>query len=194
MKRVLRIGVAIICMVTLVVGYYSYLSHRNAESKTQEATELSEVTSILSKDFENDYPVTPRAVLKWYNRIIAAYYSEEYSDEELVAMADQARCLLDDDLLALNSRDRYLVALKADISDYKDRNRMIVSSTVSDTKEVEYKTVNGYECAYISAYYFIREGSTYDRTYEDFCLRKDENGKWKILSWQLSQEDDTNGF
>lgn len=194
MKRVLRIGIAVICMVTLVVGYYAYLSHRNDSVQAEDEIELSEVQAILSKDFESDYPVTPRAVVKWYNRIIMAFYAEDFTDEEFEALADQARCLLDDELLEYNPRDQYISALSAEIEDYHNRNRVIVSCTVSDSKEVQYETVNGYECAYVQSYYFIREGSTYTRTYEDFCLRKDENGNWKILTWQLSAEDDTDEF
>ena len=136
MKKFLRIGVAVICMVAIVVGYYSYLSHRNASTKSEDAVQLSEVEAILSKDFVNDYPVTPRAVVKWYNRIISAYYAEDYSNSELEAMADQARLLLDDDLLAVNPRESYISALQSDITDYKNRSRTIVSSSVCDSNEV----------------------------------------------------------
>lgn len=194
MKKVLRVGIAVICMVAIVVGYYYYLSHRNASTKADDSVELSEVQSIIEKDFEGDYPVTPRAVVKWYNRIITAYYAQDYSEDEFYAMADQARMLFDNDLLVLNPREQYLISLTAEIEDYHNRSRMIVSSSVSSTSEVRYETVNGRECAYVSSYYFIREGSSYTRTYEDFCLRKDDDGKWKILTWKLSAEDDTNGF
>ena len=44
---------------------------------------MSEVDKIISRDFKDKYPTTPREVVKWYNRIITAYYKEEYSDEEL---------------------------------------------------------------------------------------------------------------
>ena len=194
MKKTLRVGVAVICMVAIVVGYYYYLSHKNASIKVDENVELSEVQTIIDKDFDNDYPVTPRSVVKWYNRIITAYYGEDYSDEEFTNLALQERCLLDEDLLELNPESQYLVSLTTEVQDYKNRNRRIVSSSVSDSSDIEYRTVNGYECAYVSAYYFIREGSSYDRTYEDFCLRKDSEGKWKILTWQLSEEDDTDGY
>lgn len=194
MKKALRIGIAVICMVSLVVGYYFHLSHRNSQVKSEDKVEVSEVQSILTKDFVNDYPATPRSVVKWYNRIITAYYSQDYSDEEFEKMADAARSLLDEELLEVNPRDRYIVALSSEIEDFKNRKRVIVSSSVSDSKEVEYKTVNGHECAYVSTYYFIREGSSYERTYEDFCLRKDSDGRWKILTWRLSQEDRSNEF
>ena len=194
MKKAVRIGVAVICMVAIVLGYYYYLANRNSSVKAEENVELSEVEAILEKDFVNDYPATPRAVVKWYNRIITAYYAEDFTDEELDAMADQARMLLDDDLLAYNTKSQYMISLTDEIEDYHNRSRLIVSSSVCDSREVNYETVNGYECAYVSAYYFIREGSSYTRTYEDYCLRKDSNGHWKILTWQLSAEDDTNEF
>ncbi len=194
MKKALRIGIAIICMVTLVVGYYAYLSRRNDSISAEETVELSEVQAIISKDFKREYPATPRSVVKWYNRIVTAFYAEEYTQEELEKMADQARMLMDDELLEYNPRDTYLASLSLEIDDYHNRERVIVSSTVCDSSEVQYKTVNGYECAFVNTYYFIREGSSYTRTYEDFCLRKDSNGNWKILTWRLSTEDEINGY
>lgn len=194
MKKALRIGVAIICMVAIVVGYYYYLSNKRVTAVASEDKELSEVQAILAKDFTNDYPVTPRAVVKWYNRIITAYYAEDFSDDELIQLADQARSLLDDELLSYNPKESYVDALKLEIEDYHNRECTIVNSSVSDSGEVVYRQVNGYDCAYVQSYYFVREGSTYTRTYEDYCLRKDSNGNWKILTWQLSKEDDTNGF
>jgi len=181
-------------MASLIIGFYAYLSRRNASATTQEEVDLSEVQAIINKNFDTDYPATPRAVVKWYNRIITAYYSEDFDQSELEEMADQARKLMDDELLQYNPRDTYLASLSMEIDDYHNRNRVIVSATVSDSKEVQYKTVNGYECAFVNVYYFIREGSQYTRTYEDFCLRKDSNGHWKILTWRLSTEDEINGY
>ena len=194
MKKVLRIGIAVICMVSLVVGYYAYLSRRNESTSADDTVELSEVQAIISKDFNKDYPATPRAVVKWYNRIITAYYNEEFTQGELEQMADKARMLMDDELLQYNPRDTYLASLTLEIEDYHNRSRTIVSSTVSDSNEVQYKKVNGYDCAFLSTYYLFREGSSYTRTYEDFCLRKDSAGNWKILTWRLSTEDEINGY
>ena len=194
MKKVLRIGIAVICMVSLVVGYYAYLSRRNDSVSADDSVELSEVQAIISKDFDKNYPATPRAVVKWYNRIITAYYAEEFTQEELEQMADQTRKLMDDELLQYNPKDTYVASLNLEIEDYHNRQRVIVSSSVSESGEVQYKKINGYECAFVSAYYFVREGSSYTRTYEDFCLRKDSDGNWKILTWRLSTEDEINGY
>ena len=194
MKKVLRIGIAVICMVSLVVGYYAYLSRRNDSVSADDSVELSEVQAIILKDFDKNYPATPRAVVKWYNRIITAYYAEDFTQDELEQMADQARKLMDDELLQYNPKDTYVASLNLEIEDYHNRQRVIVSSSVSESGEVQYKKINGYECAFVSAYYFVREGSSYTRTYEDFCLRKDSNGNWKILTWRLSTEDEINGY
>ena len=136
MKKAIRIGLMMVICVGLVVGYYYYLSHRNDKNTTEDATKITEVDKILQRDFDNNYPSSPREVVKWYNRIITAFYGEEYTDEQLEAMADQARKLLDDELLEYNPRDTYLESLKKDIENYKTLNKKIVQSSVSDSNGV----------------------------------------------------------
>ena len=98
----------------------------------------------------------------------------------------QTDCM-DDELLSYNPRDVYLESLKADIEDYKIRKKEIVQSSVSDSNDITYATVGGDYCAYVDAYYFSREASDYSRTYEQFVLRRDEDGHWKILSFRLTE-------
>lgn len=189
MKKAFRIGISIVICVGLVCGYYYYLSQKNAKSSEDAEDKMTEVEKIIERDFDKNYPKTPREVVKWYNRIITAFYSEEYTDEELEKMADQARRLMDDELLSYNPRDTYLKNLKADIEDYKTRNKIIVQSSVSDSNDITYATVDGEYCAYVDAYYFSREASDYSRTYEEFVLRRDDEGHWKILSFRLTEGD-----
>lgn len=190
MKKAIRIGLSVIICAGLVVGYYYYLSHRNDTNTTEDATKVTEVDKILQKDFDEQYPTSPREVVKWYNRIITAYYGEEYTDEQLEGMADQARKLLDDELLQYNPKDTYLENLKKDIDNYKTLNKKIVQSSVSDSNDITYATVKGSSCAYVNAYYFSKEGSNYSRTYQEFVLRKDSKGKWKILTFRLTEGED----
>ena len=44
-----------------------------------------------------------------------------------------------------------------------------------------YKTVDGDKCAYVTASYFIKGDDNYSKTYQEYVLRKDEDGNWKIL-------------
>ena len=189
MKKAFRIGISIVICVGLVCGYYYYLSHKNVKSAEDAQDKTTEVEKIIERDFDKKYPKTPREVVKWYNRIITAFYGEEYTDEELEKMADQARSLMDDELLSYNPRDTYLKSLKADIEDYKTRDKIIVQSSVSDSNDITYATVDGDYCAYVDAYYFSREASDYSRTYEEFVLRRDDEGHWKILSFRLTEGD-----
>ena len=37
--------------------------------------------------------------------------------------------------------------------------------------------------AYVRASYFMKEGNSYSKTYQDYVLRQDEKGCWKILTF-----------
>ena len=189
MKTALRIGVTIIVCAAIVLGYYYYLSRKNDKQSSEQSDEMSEVDKIVSRDFAGNYPSSPREVVKWYNRIITAYYREKYSDEELEKMAGQAQMLMDEELLKYNDKNTYLTSLKADIENYKNRKREIVQSRVCDSNDIRYDTVKGFSCAYVNTYYFVKEGSSYTRSYQEFVLRKDKEGNWKILTFRLTQGD-----
>ena len=149
----------------------------------------SELSKVLAKDFSKEYPETPRSVIKWYNRIIMLYYDEETDDKDVEKLCDQAMMLFDADLLQANPREFYVANVKSDITEYKDRGREIRQSSVQSSGDVEYKKIKDRDYAYVIAYYFTKEGSNYTRTYQKFALRKDENGKWKILAFELTDED-----
>lgn len=187
MKKAIRIGLTVIFCVSLVVGYYYYLSHRNDKNAAESTTELTEVDKILQRDFDEKYPSSPREVVKWYNRIIQAYYEEDYTDKQLEAMAKQTRKLLDDELLSYNTEEQYLESLKQDIAQYEVAKKKIVQFTVDDSNDITYATVKGESCAYVQSYYFVKEGSNYSRTYQEFVLRKDKQGEWKILTFHLTE-------
>lgn len=189
MKKAIRIIVAVALCVGLVCWYYYYISNREANTTETVSENATEVEKILAKDFTNDYPSTAREVVKWYNRIITALYAEDYDEDEFDAMADQLRALLDEDLLELNPRDSYIDSLQADVDDYKEREKRILQSSVSDSDDIDYVTIEGSYCAYVKSYYFSREGSDFSRTYEEFVLRKNDDGQWKILSFRQIEGD-----
>ena len=61
-----KITVFLIFLIVLVVGYYSYLSGKS-RTEQQEAI-MSEVDTALSRDLTNNYPATPKEVIRYYNK------------------------------------------------------------------------------------------------------------------------------
>ncbi len=191
MKKTIRFVIAAVVCVALIVGYYYYLSGKIASRDATDTAggQLTEVQTIIAKDFVGDYPKTPREVVKWYNRIIKEYYAEEHTDAEITALADQQRMLLDEELLSYNPRDEFLMQVKNDVNNYNVRDQKIISAKICSSNDVSYGTVQGYECAYVTSYYFTRTGNDYSRTFQEYCLRKDANGQWKILTFRLTTGD-----
>lgn len=178
-KNIRVIIFAVICIV-LIVGVFWWVN-RSREASVEDTVELTEVQKLITKDLDKSYPETPREVIKTYNRIITCFYGEEYTEEELRELGNQARKLFDSELLENNPEDAYFEALEADIAEYKEKSKTIASASVCDSNDVKFQKVDGDECAYVTASYFINENKKYSRTYQTYVLRKDEDGKWKIL-------------
>ena len=195
MKSVKIIIIAILC-VTLICGGYYLFSQNNVVSEQS----LTEVEKVLVKDLKKDYPKTPREVIKFYNRIVKCYYGEKLSNRELQDMTEQMLCLLDEDLLVVNPSDEYFKSVVADINAYSRENKRIVNTDVCDSNDVIYvdDVKDGAnevdKLAYVNASYFINTDGKFTNTYQQFVLRQDEDGCWKILTFYevegVSEEDD----
>lgn len=195
MKKAGIIVAIILCAALVCGGYYyvkEYLGNQNR------GEELTEVQKIIARDLEGQYPQTPREVTKFYNRIIMAYYEEKLTDEEFDALADQALMLFDEELLEANQKEEYKKSVQADVADFDARKRSITKASVCDSKDVIYRNDanNGDEIAYVLASYFVKQNKGYDKTYQQYVLRKNADGEWKILTYyqvegkQSTEEDD----
>ena len=98
MKKVGITVVAAVCVVLLCVGFYFM---KNSDGSQASKENLTVVQRINEKNLTDDYPKTPRAVIKLYNQIITSYYSGNYTDDEFDKLIDQARMLFDQDLAEL---------------------------------------------------------------------------------------------
>ncbi len=191
MKNIVRYAIVGIVLATLVVAYYFYLT-RHTGSTSEEATQTqqaSEMVKVTTRDFSKDYPGTPREVVKWYNRIVKLYYDQETTTDDLEKLTRQAQMLFDDELLEYNPIEAYEAAVRVDVTSFENHERYIVTTDVSDSLDVTYKKINGEEIAYVVAYYFLKDGSSYTSTYQKFALRQDDDGNWKILGFELCDED-----
>ena len=149
----------------------------------------------MDLESEENYPASPRAVVNLYSRFLTAMYNEDYTDEQFDDLIMNMRKLMDDELLANNPEDQYRQSMKADAQKYKENKWTLVNYTMPDSDEVIYKEVQEKECAILTASYFIKQNTAYAKTFQNYMLRKDDEGKWKILSYALksTEEVDANG-
>lgn len=191
MKNVKYVIIAIACICLICVGFY-FFSQENKEDEKN----LTEIEKVIVKDLENNYPKTPREVVKFYNRIVKCYYGDEPTEEQLNDLVDQMMCIMDEDLLLVNPRDDYYNSVVNDIAQYKEEKKQLVSTDVCDSNDVNYVTddkdgdTEKDELAYVNASYFMNTDGQFGYTYQQFVLRQDEEGRWKILTfYQVEGED-----
>lgn len=181
MKKTRIVILAIVIVAAICTAFY--IVNNNSKKESAKEAELTEIQKITTRNMEKDYPATPREVVKFYNRIVKCYYGRQYSDDELEQLADQALSMFDDDLLKKNEKESYIESVKSDAAQYEEDNKSISQTDVCDSNDVKYMTDNGDDIAYVTASYFIKTGSSYTKTYQEYVLRKDDDGDWKILTF-----------
>lgn len=179
-----KITIFLIFLIVLVVGYYSYLSGRHRTE--QQETVMSEVDTALSRDLDNDYPATPKEVIKYYNDIIKCFYNEECTTEEIQELGRKSLQLFDEKLQENNEEDTYLIRLQGEIKSYKDNKRKITSVSLAPSTNVDYYTADGYSFARISCGYGMIENGKKSSTMMVYLLRRDDNRKWRIYGWETA--------
>lgn len=179
-----------IIVIAIGVGFWAILENKSKTDQEKEfvKSENDEVNTILNKDYEINYPATPTEVVKAYSRISVCAYNQSMSDEELMQITEKMRQLFDEELLQANPIEEQLEDLKKDREEYKKAKKTISNYVVGKNSTVETAKIDGKECASLVSSYLVQEGNGYTKTYERFILRKDENGKWKILGWNLVEE------
>lgn len=178
--------VLFIFLLVLVVGYYAYLSgtHRTEQ---QEAV-MSEVDTALSRDLDNDYPATPKEVIKYYNDLMKCFYNEECTAEELQDLGRKSLQLFDEELQENNDEDTYLIRLQGEVQNYKDNKRKITSVSLAPSTNVDYYSVDGYSFARISCGYTMTENGKKTSTIMVYLLRRDDSRRWKIYGWETADQ------
>lgn len=189
-KRERRNKTLIVVFGTIVlVALYFFFTNR--DNKKVEQVALSEqVQKVIGTDFEMDYPSTPREVIIQLNEIFDCYYKNDLDDKTLEKVMAQERILFDQELLEVNSFDTQLEGLKEEILDYEKSKRTLVSSSVEKSSTVKYWTDEGEDYAGIIASYTSKDKEV-TKSYERYILRKDDQGKWRILGWELTSKPNT---
>ena len=185
--------IVLILIAVLIVGAFAFIANRTPKT-AEEATEVTEQAALMNRNMETNYPSTPREVLKLYNRYMLCLYGSEgggLTDSQVYALGRKMREMYDEELLAENPEEKNLLSLSQEIAAFRNDEKVMIQANVCDSNEVEYIDVEGGSGALVETSYFVKKGTKeFSRTYQQFLLRKDKSGKWKILGFANVNEGD----
>lgn len=190
MKKYGRTIIVIAVLVALGLVYYYYLANKDTgKDATDIAADTSEVSVLISKDIMANYPESPKDVVNLYARITKAYYDTSLTDEQIEALGKQARLMFDDELRNTQTDADFYEKLKEDIGNYNSTKTRISSYVIQSAVKTKYSTFKDRQYASIALVYYLRQGDKLIDSPTKFTLRKDDDGHWKILFWELTEID-----
>ncbi len=190
MKKYRRTIIVIAVLVALGLGYYYYLANKDTgKDATDIAADTSEVSVLISKDIMANYPESPKDVVNLYARITKAYYDTSLTNEQIEALGKQARLMFDDELKNTQTDADFYEKLKEDIGNYNSTKTRISSYVIQSAAKTKYSTFKDRQYASIALVYYLRQGDKLIDSPTKFTLRKDDDGHWKILFWELTEID-----
>ena len=175
--------------LAVVMSYVALTKKEENENSKIDEKERTEVTDLMEKNLNTEYPASVREVVKLYLRIITCYYNEDLTEDEKIVLADQQRALLDKELLDKNKYSEFMKRLEDEIASYKAANKTVINYQINSNESVQKWWNNGKECASIIVLINLN-GKSLNQVYEKFVLRRDDNGRWKILGWDIADQDD----
>ncbi len=188
MKKYGRTIIVIAVLVALGLVYYYYLANKDTgKDATDIAADTSEVSVLISKDIMANYPESPKDVVNLYARITKAYYDTSLTDEQIEALGKQARLMFDDELKNTQTDADFYEKLKEDIGNYNSTKTRISSYVIQSAAKTKYSTFKDRQYASIALVYYLRQGDKLIDSPTKFTLRKDDDGHWKILFWELTE-------
>ena len=188
MKKYGRTIIVIAVLVALGLVYYYYLANKDTgKDATDIAADTSEVSVLISKDIMANYPESPKDVVNLYARITKAYYDTSLTDEQIEALGKQARLMFDDELKNTQTDTDFYEKLKEDIGNYNSTKTRISSYAIQSAAKTKYSTFKDRQYASIALVYYLRQGDKLIDSPTKFTLRKDDDGHWKILFWELTE-------
>lgn len=176
-----------IIMIGLIVGFYFAISSRNNGSGSKEKASTKKESVLLRRDLEKEYPPTPTAVVSYYSDLVLAYYKDDCKKAVREDLILKSRLLYDNELLENNAEDEQMSNMEAEIKDYKKNKKQIIKYTMCKPDEVSYGDLDGAEVALVYATFRVRDKKDLKDVDEEFFLRKDEDGHWKIVGWQTKR-------
>lgn len=187
-KKLARL-IGSLCLVgALLLAAFIMLNQREDNSIfSKDEKPNTEAQSILAKDVDRNYPATQREVVRLFARISRCYHNETISEDEFRGLVEMQRKLFDEEFLANNPLDTFTNNLAAEIDAAKGRKYQMTTWRVQkQSSAVNWQDGDNYFSSIIASFIMNEKEVGYTRTYEEFLLREDEDGRWKIVGWRLT--------
>lgn len=183
----LRLVLSLTVFAVVVLAVFYWLNGRTGSSGFGKSkTDSTEVKAILSKDLERNYPASVREVVRLYSRILKCWYQETVTEEQWDSLLEMQRMLYDEELLQNNPWETQKMALKAEMEQAKANKQVMASYRLQKESSVKKWKSEGESYGSILACYMMHGKDGYEYTYEEFLLREDADGHWKIVGWRLT--------
>lgn len=177
--------------VVIVLTFVSIQKKQTKEElEKEEKASISKIENVIMRDMEDEYPASVREVVKYYYKVLQCMYNGEATDKEIIKLIDQERAMYDKDLLKKNEYSDFVRGRKKEIKSYERKKIKLLKFVIEDNDEVRYWQNNKSEMASIKAHIFMSGKKKYKDIYQEYVLRKDKNGKWKILSWDNTTDNE----
>lgn len=188
MKMKKRIGTisVILVLACAIVALYWYIDRSGKEA--EEPVNVG-AQQILDKDLEKDYPPTPYAVAQLYCGIVENRYSDKTTQEQLEELVRMELAMYDEELAEKNPYSAYLTTVKDELKNAKEKKIAFTGYIVDNFSNVKKWKKNGREYASIRIQFLLRSEDGSGGSYRELMLRKDEEGNYKILGWELLSEE-----
>ena len=182
----------LVAISVVVVLTYVGFEKRQSEKvlQSEENQENSKIDNIILKDLENEYPASVREVVKYYYKVLRAMFNGEATDKQVVQLIDKERTLFDKELLKKNEYSEFVKGRNEELKQYKKSGVKLLKFVIQDNDEVKYWQNNKAEMASIKAHIYMTGKKAYKDIYQEYVLRKDSKGRWKILSWSNTSDKD----
>ena len=186
---VLKLIILMVFAAMLALGVFMALNRsKGASQSDEEDMVLTPVQMGTSMDLQKNYPKNERAVVSAYLQITKALYNEQYSEKEFDEMEKQLVQLYDEEFLKQQSD--YPAQLKKEVDQKKKDGYTISNFVVAEKDDVNFSEVDGKEMAGLQTMVSMRYKERIQTMYYNFVLRKAENGQWKIVGWEKTDQSD----
>lgn len=185
-----KVIIGMVILGAAIIGGFFVVSNRADKEKKEVAVDLTTAEKLIQKPIMSEYPPTPREVVKLYSTLLQCIYTDEVSEEQMNQLCNQAYLLYDQELTEVNPEDIVQSDLQKEVEFYRSSGQQIFSFRVESGDDIITWSDQNREYAKVSAIYTIKQEANLKKTPEDFILRKDDAGHWKIVGWRLSEDSD----